>query len=204
MVYQHHSAPLIKHSAPFEGSRYHDSNSNFSDLSFHHPKWLQPYVFPSFLGRLTRKKTDHLSVHTNPKVGRFRCFFLVGMMLECQNTHTHTPLTQRLSWNGCVHEGNRSVIPICQHLPPKTSFRPQVRAKLMGAFAGTKMGTGRVETYLPSPHNPMVQWKISLKCKKTHIFDIGDTLNSIFPRKKQNHDYGRIRVKLRLFVSFFV
>ena len=90
MVYQHHSAPLIEHSAPFEGSRYHDSNSNFSDLSFHHPKWLQPYVFPSFWGRLTRKKTDHLSVHTNPKVGRFRCFFLVGMMLECQNTHTHT------------------------------------------------------------------------------------------------------------------
>lgn len=73
------------------------------------------------------------------------------------------------------------MIPMCQHLPPKTSFRPQVRAKLMGAFAGTKMGTGRVETYLPSPHNPMVQWKISLKCKKTHIFDIGDTLNSIFP-----------------------
>lgn len=93
MVYQHHSAPLIKHSAPFEGSRYHDSNSNFSDLSFHHPKWLQPYVFPSFLGRLTRKKTDHFSVHTNPKVGRFRFFFWLVWCWSAK-THTHTPLSR--------------------------------------------------------------------------------------------------------------
>lgn len=113
--------------------------------------------FPFFFGGINLEKRDHLSIPILRSVdsGVFcLAWYDVGVPQK-KNTHTSRNAfhgTDLYHWGKSVGDSHLSA----NGRRTLRRDRPQVRAKLMGAFAGTKMGDWQGgDLPSPSPHNPM-------------------------------------------------